>query len=281
MSPPLQYMFTCNCCIVQPSNPLRYLLRSLRKSGDSAGEPGLLYCLPEITTLGVACAERERERDRVSLKMPNTGIACRTVSVEVRVETWFERLMQMQLQPDMDCATQLKDERPDSMVWARNLVVLVGETQWTIGANNKLLSWCSDRSDHNSWPPHWLSACRLRDECKKNTRKPDWHRRISFVMFRPGLRETFTPKHMAQARISCRYRLESLSPLARMKGVLHQLRCMTALYVLIVLLVVLLIWCIMFGCIYMHLRYLIVSDTQYNVYVYTYIYIYTYMHIHM
>ena len=114
MSPPLQYMFTCNCCIVQPSNPLRYLLRSLRKSGDSAGEPGLLYCLPEITTLGVACAERER--DRVSLKMPNTGIACRTVSVEVRVETWFERLMQMQLQPDMDCATQLKDERPDSMV---------------------------------------------------------------------------------------------------------------------------------------------------------------------
>ena len=58
----------------------------------------------------------QRERDRVSLKMPNTGIACRTVSVEVRVETWFERLMQMQLQPDMDCATQLKDERPDSMV---------------------------------------------------------------------------------------------------------------------------------------------------------------------
>ena len=173
MSPPLQYMFTCNCCIVQPSIPLRYLLRSLRKSGDSAGEPGLLYCLPEITTLGVACAERERERYRVSLKMPNTGIACRTVSVEVRVETWFERLMQMQLQPDMDCATQLKDERPDSMVWARNLVVLVGETQWTIGANNKLLSWCSDRSDHNSWPPDWLSACRLRDECKKKESQID------------------------------------------------------------------------------------------------------------
>ena len=62
------------------------------------------------------CLCRERERYRVSLKMPNTGIACRTVSVEVRVETWFERLMQMQLQPDMDCATQLKDERPDSMV---------------------------------------------------------------------------------------------------------------------------------------------------------------------